>query len=218
MYDKQTPPSKVLSHCVGVRVCAHIHPHCGLVSILLCTHIVSLCSFSLCFIPVHVCHTSISSAWEISPGNQGMRLLPTVCSAQVLRTKVSLQIHVTPIFHTILFSSSCICGVNINNKFVTQHVFAVVVMLVEMLWNLSWWPGCQHSWCCWWPWCWSWYWGSWLCLCWWWCCWSIYNDDDDNDYDGAEAKLHLNTVDMLLLCGLVGSWDGVGVDGRVGVG
>ena len=145
MYDKQTPPSKVLSHCVGVRVCAHIHPLCGLVSILLCTHIVSLCSFSLCFIPVHVCHTSISSAWEISPGNQGMRLLPTVCSAQVLRTKVSLQIHVTPIFHTILFSSSCICGVNINNKFVTQHVFAVVVMLVEMLWNLSWWPGCQHS-------------------------------------------------------------------------
>ena len=28
----------------------------------------------------------------------------------------------------------------------------------------------------------------------------------------------MNTVDMLLLCGLVGSWDGVGVDGRVGVG
>ena len=24
--------------------------------------------------------------------------------------------------------------------------------------------------------------------------------------------MHLNTVDMLLLCGLVGSWDGVGVD------
>ena len=101
MYDKQTPPSKVLSHCVGVQVCAHIHPLCGLVSILLCTHIVSLCSFSLCFIPVHVCHTSISSAWEISPGNQGMRLPPTICSAQVLRTKVSLQIHVRPIFYTM---------------------------------------------------------------------------------------------------------------------
>ena len=143
IYDKQTPPSKVLSHCVGVRVYAHIHPLCGLVPILY-THIVGLCSFSLCFVPVHVCHISISCAWEISPGNQGMRLPPTICSTQVLRTKVSLQIHVTPIFYTMVFSSSCICGVNINNKFVTQHVFAVAVMLVEMLWNLSCWPGCQH--------------------------------------------------------------------------
>ena len=51
IYDKQTPPSKVLSHCVGVRVYAHIHPLCGLVPILY-THIVGLCSFSLCFVPV----------------------------------------------------------------------------------------------------------------------------------------------------------------------
>ena len=28
----------------------------------------------------------------------------------------------------------------------------------------------------------------------------------------------MNTVDMLLLCGLVGSWDGVGVDRGAGVG
>ena len=112
IYDKQTPPSKVLSHCVGVRVCAHIHPLCGLVPILY-THIVGLCSSSLCFIPVHVCHTSISSAWEISPGNQGMRLPPTICSAQVLRTKFSLQIHVRAIFYTmhkLKISSSCICA------------------------------------------------------------------------------------------------------------